>query len=97
MPDSTVPVTTEASSSTEVNLVANDQLSEELKKPRRVLKTHRKSIDESKDSSSKLLSSLDEEEFSITTDSLKEMLSVPQRTEIVKLQSDMCENRSIQE
>ncbi|CAG8745034.1 10992_t:CDS:2, partial [Racocetra persica] len=71
-------IVTSDTSPTATNPSENAQLIEELKKPRRVLKTHRKSIDDTKGVSSTdlpppslMTTVVDEEDDSITTDSLK--------------------------
>ncbi|GES85190.1 apoptotic chromatin condensation inducer in the nucleus-like [Rhizophagus clarus] len=60
----------------------DNQSNEELKRPRRVLKTHRKSVDDSKALTSlppkKNENDVDEFDDSITTESLKEILNVTQ-------------------
>ncbi|CAI2166843.1 17596_t:CDS:2 [Funneliformis geosporum] len=66
----------------ETTLAGDNQLNEESKRPRRVLKTHRKSVDDSKTSSSlppkKTENTIDDLDESITTESLKEILNVTQ-------------------
>ncbi|CAG8574716.1 1008_t:CDS:2, partial [Cetraspora pellucida] len=96
--DSAASTVTSETSPTATNPSENTQLIEELKKPRRVLKTHRKSIDDTKGVSSTdlpppslMTTVVDEDDDSITTDSLKEMLNVPQLP-LVNIEPEIFQN-----
>ncbi|CAB4391579.1 unnamed protein product [Rhizophagus irregularis] len=83
MQDSKDSENLDTTTTVESTVHVDNQLNEELKRPRRVLKTHRKSVDDPKTLSSlppKKNENVDVDEFddSITTESLKEILNVTQ-------------------
>ncbi|CAG8606441.1 8228_t:CDS:2 [Funneliformis mosseae] len=84
MPDSAEHLDNTSTTVAEATIAVDNQLNEGSKRPRRVLKTHRKSVDESKASSSfppkktENINTIDDFDESITTESLKDILNVTQ-------------------